>query len=189
MNGTAPFISNAPHFALQQGNDYGMIYCAAPLTVGEEVHIFYSATPELHYFLYEQIPASVKEVVDRAIPKAAEANAITRTTALNIATLQKDRYAGYFSQNGTVTTCPVSCNADTLILNASVFPGGCITAAVLDENQKIIPGFDHTDFAAIEYDIAATPMTWSAPVSSIKGKQIALELRLTNATVYTIEIT
>ena len=88
-----PFIANAQEFALSKGNDYGMIYCAAPVDVDDKTKVFYSATSELHYVAYKDIPEDIKAIVDEKIPKAQKAQAVTRTSTLNIAQVEKDRYA------------------------------------------------------------------------------------------------
>ncbi len=183
-----PFIDNAKDFALESGNDYGMIFCAAPVFDGDEVKIFYSATPELHYFSYDQIPEKIKSVVDEKIPKAKAAQAITRTTALNVATFKKDRFAGRFAKAGCVTTNPFKFEAESIFINAEVKRCGNITVAVLDENGKIFKGFDHKDFIAIKKDTTKGELCWKMPVSDLKGKNISFEIKLKNATVYTIEV-
>lgn len=183
----APFIANADTFELKRGNDYGMIYTANPVRVGDQIKIFYAAIPEMHYFHYDQIPSHVREIVDREIPKAAAARAITRTTALNVATLKVDRYAGYHSQNGTVITRPFTV-ADGIALTADIAPGGTLSAALLDENGAVIPGFDHTDFTPVNGSATDTALAWNGNIAALRDRAVSLEIRLQNAAVYTITV-
>ena len=182
-----PFIDNDKAFILEQGNDYGMIFCAAPVLVGDEMKIFYSATPELHYFSYDQIPENIKRVVDEKIPKAKEAQAITRTTALNVATFKKDRFAGCFAKKGTVTTKPFKFESESIFINTVINRCGNVSVAILDENGNILEGFTHEDFNGVKKDTLNGELRWKKPLNDLKGKNISLEIKLKNATVYAIE--
>lgn len=182
LNDAKPFINNSKEFKLLQGNDYGMIFCAAPVITDDEVKIFYSATPELHYFSYDQIPEKIKNLVDQQFPKAKEAQAITRTTAMNVATFKKDRFAGLFSENGAIRTDVFKFN-DEISLNYELFENGEISVAIFDENEKEIEGFSHNDFVSLKDNKPC----WYSPISILKGQKISLEIKLNNATVYCIE--
>lgn len=184
----APFIDNAPAFVLEKGNDYGMIYCAAPVVTNTEIQIFYAAIPELHYFNYEQIPEKMKKTLARKIPRAMAAKVVTRSTALNVATLSKDRYAGYFAEEGSVATAPLSLMGDTVRITADVTKEGSLTAALLDEQGRAIEGFGYEDFHTLTQSVTDAPLTWTKDTGCLVGRRVSLVLRLKQATVYTVSM-
>jgi len=187
MDKGTPFICNAEAFEYKRGNDYGMIYCAAPIEVGDKVQIYYAAVPELHYTAYSQVPAGMKSVLDVEIPKSAEVKAVTRTTALNVATIGKDRYAGYFSEDGTVTMGRFGVKGGDLRLTVDVADGGSVKVAVLDSARKVIEGYGFDDFTAIEQSATDQAVAWGKKtLSSLSGESVYLQIQLNNATVYTI---
>ena len=78
-----PISEKNEEFRFEKGNDYGMIYCAAPVVTEQDIKIFYAAMPELHYFKYEQIPDYIKALMEDENPGAAKEQFITRSTTLN----------------------------------------------------------------------------------------------------------
>lgn len=181
------FIPNAEEFVLEKGNDYGMIYCAAPVTVGDKTRIFYAAVPELHYTNYSQIPEDIKQVVDEQIPAAKEAQSFTRTPTLNIAQFGKDRYAGYSAESGTVTTGPFKVWGENFKLTADVKEGGALRVEVLDKKGKVIKGFEAESCVPIEGDVTDQVVIWKdKDFSDLKGKTVSFRIYLQNASVYTI---
>ena len=176
-----PFIPNASAFSLEPGNDYGMIYCAAPVSVDGKTEIFYSAIPELHYANYNEIPAAIKEIVDKKIPKAQEAKMFTRSSTLNIARMKKDRYAGYLAANGSVTTSLFAVSGDQVTLTADI--KGSLKIEVLDEKGNVIDGYK----ATILEDVTDEPISWNGKnLSALTGQKIAFRFSLNNACIYTI---
>lgn len=181
IKGGEPFIKNDSTFRLMRGNDYGMIYCAAPVVTGETTKIFYAATPELHYFKYSEIPDGIKEVMRAEIPLAVEDEFITRTTTLSFAEFVTDRYAGY-KGIGSVTTTTFTITGDHIRFNAE----GEVTVALLDPDGKVIEGFDHGDFSADDYSSYERRMRWKGDTVKLVGRTVFLEFRLNGATLYTV---
>lgn len=177
-----PFIANDKEFAFKEGNDYGMIYCAAPVVIGERTKIFYAATPELHYFKYSEIPEFIKTHMKSEIPAAVEAEFITRSTTLNCAEFITDRYAGYYGKCGRIVTKEFKVTGKELRFNAD----GNVTVAVLDSEGNTIEGFEHSDYISGHYDGRETLMKWSGDISTLFGKVVSFEFILDNATLYTI---
>ena len=178
-----PFIPNAPAFGLEPGNDYGMIFCAAPVSVGGKTEIFYSATPELHYGNYNAIPDAIKEIVDEEFPKAKEAKMFTRSSTLNIARMKKDRYAGYLAASGSVTTSVFTVAGDNVTITADVKAGGFVKIQVLNASGEVINGYE----ATIYRDVTDERISWNGKnLSALTGQKITFRIWLNNACVYTI---
>ncbi|MBQ5777630.1 MAG: hypothetical protein IIV97_02295 [Oscillospiraceae bacterium] len=182
-----PFIKNAEKFALEAGNDYGMIYSAAPVNVGNRTDIFYSATAELHYIAYDEIPDDIKKIVDEKIPKAAEKRAVTRTSTLKIARIPKDRYAAIWAESGTVTTNTFSVSGEKLVVTADVCEGGCVKIEVSGSDGMVIDGYSADDFDVITENITEKNVSWGGKdLSALCGREVSFRILLENAGVYTI---
>ncbi len=188
INGGTPFIPNADNFVLEPGNDYGMIYSAAAVNTKEETQFFYAATPELHYFNFSQVPDEIKAVMATDIPKAYAANAITRTTTMNIASVARDHYAGYYAKDGLVTTAPFLVTGNNLKLTADVKAGGSLLVEVVDENGNVIDGYAASDCASVGQNIIKGSLTWAngKTLADLVGQTVSFRLYLADATVYTI---
>ena len=174
-----PFIPNASQFALEPGNDYGMIYCAAPVDAEGKTRVFYSATSELHYVKYDHIPEHIKGIVDEEIPEAQKRQAITRTSALNIAQIEKDRYAGLYSEDGSITTQGFEVLGSKLAVTADVQPGGAVKMEILDTYGNVIKGYE----ATVKENVTDRQIL---DLSALKGQKVALRICLRNACIYTI---
>ena len=186
MDKGTPVIANAKSFALERGNDYGMIYCAAPVEVGNQVKIYYAAVPELHYTAYSQIPSNIKSIVDAAIPNAIN-KGVTRTTTLSVATFGKDRYAGYNAEDGTVTTSWFEVTGNNLKLTADVASGGSLKVAVIGEDGNVMEGYGFEDCTAVTANITDGNITWGEnDLSALNGQTVSFQIQLNNASVYTI---
>ena len=182
-----PFIANAPIFELKPGNDYGMIYSSAPIQVDGMARFFYSATPELHYVTYDEIPKDIKEIVAREIPKADAAKMFTRTSTLSVATIKKDRFAGLWSEDGTIITRTFVVCGGSLKLTADVKPGGWIKMEILDTGDAAVKEYELSNFCTIETDVTDEPVYWGVrDLSELTGKTISLRILMKNAGVYTI---
>lgn len=186
INGGQPFIENAEAFALEKGNDYGMIYSAAPVVTDVGTKFFYAALPELHYFDYAGVPDDIKKVTDANIPASKEKEAITRTTTMNVATIENDHYAGYFGENGTLITSRFHVTGPAIKITADIVNGGFLSVAVLDESGNVIEGFGHDDFTKLTADCMDSPLNWKGAMSTLLGKNISLEFKINNAALYTV---
>ena len=181
------FIKNAEHFALESGNDYGMIYCAAPVNVGDKTEIFYAATPELHYTEYSHIPENIRRVVDEKIPKAKEIEAPTRTTTLSVARISKDRYAGFWAYDGSITTEAFEISGDELKITADVSDNGALSVEVLDSDGRVTDGYGSQDFEVLYRSATDRCVCWGGRnLALLKGKTVYFKIYLKNAGIYTI---
>ena len=181
-----PFIANADEFKFERGNDYGMIYCASPITVDGKMRIYYAAIPEGHYFKYDHIPESYKKGVDIALPRAKAEKQITRTTALNYATVDIDRFVGLYSEEGVVCT-KSSAVEGGIKITADILSGGSITARLLDEDGKVIEGFGYGDFSEIKASVTNENLVWRGDLRALKDKKVKIEFSLKNAVIYAYE--
>jgi hypothetical protein len=188
LSGKDPYIPNAERFAMEKGNDYGMIYCAAPIEADGEMRIYYAAMPELHYFNYEDIPKEIKDAVDAVIPRAKEARRITRTTTLNYASFGIDRFAGLYSQDGVLCTKPIELKEGRLSLTADIEVGGEISARLLGEDGEPVCGFGFSDFKPLTESVTDREPVWRGDVSALAGKKISVELAVKGGTLYAINI-
>ena len=176
-----PFIPNAPQFALERGNDYGMIYCAAPVNVGDHTEILYAALPELHYVKYDHIPADVRQVVEEKFPNVKEKRIFTRTSTLNIARFPKDRYAGYAGEDGCITTTLFEILGSKLTITADI--EGCAKIEILDARGNTLSGYE----AILKNSVTDQVLEWNGKdLAALKGQKAALRIHLQNACVYTI---
>lgn len=186
LDGYKPFIANDSTLRLERGNDFGMIYCASPVLVDGKLRIYYAAVPEAHYWEYGHIPEEWRRVVDEAIPRSKTEKQITRTTSLNYATVEIDRFAGLYSDDGSVRTKPIRCKTDGITLSADAL-GGELQARLLDKDGAPIKGFDFEDFEPIRENVTEHKLFWRGDSELIKDTEIVLELSLHGATVYSVE--
>jgi len=183
-----PFIPNNPVLRMEKGNDFGMIYCASPIEVDGKIQIYYAAIPEAHYVEYDQIPLAWRKIIDEAIPRAKEEKRYTRTTTLNTATVDIDRFAGLFSEDGRIVTKPLKCIAGEFYMSADVHDNGEIKVRCLDESGNVISGFDYDDFTAVNDCITNARLMCKNDTSELENKNVALEITIKNAVVYSCEI-
>lgn len=180
------FIKNSETFNFTRGNDYGMIYCAAPIEIGDKVHIFYAATPEMHYVRYEDIPDFMRQVIDKKIPAAAEAKTFTRSTSLCHAVIKKDRYAGLYSEDGNVETAAFTVTGSSLNITADA-SGGSVVLSLADEHGNAIDGYGESDFLPICRNVTEKSVTWNKKnLSDFIGRRVTLKVKLKNASVYSM---
>lgn len=109
------------------------------------------------------------------------------------AMLRRDGFACWYADNETalLETTLWQSNADVLRLNVDA-EAGWVTAALLDENGCVIPGFTHEECNRIRDDSATwpdcfIPVTWHSGAMIPRGK-IRIQLRFENASVYSIAI-
>ncbi|WP_234567093.1 hypothetical protein [Rhodohalobacter sp. 614A] len=164
INAGTPFIPNAED---STGYDYGMIYPSSFIVKDDQIKIYYAGLPERH------------------IPD-------TRTTTLNLATLESDRFAGFTpSKNDTpgfITTNPFEITGSDLKLTADIQDEGEIHVAVLDESGNPFEGFGFDDSEPITRgEVTDKEIHWSdKTLSDLTGSNIQLKFQLSNATLYSV---
>lgn len=137
--------------------DCGCIYAASPLKINDEVWIYYGGSNGLHNNW--------------------------REGSFNLATLPRDRFAGYAPKKGDVgriETMPLLVEEDTLTLNVDVQPGGSIRVEVLGED-----GFGLEDCVKIREGGLDTAVQWqNKKFTDLKGQTVQLIFELRNAHLF-----
>ena len=116
--------------------DCGCIYAAAPLLRGDKIYIYYGGSNGLHNNW--------------------------REGSLNLATLDRDRFAGYVAADGAarLETTSLPLDAAALTLNAEVEAGGWIRAGLLEGDGAAIEGFGLDDCLPLEEGGLNCALSW-----------------------------
>lgn len=155
INPGTPFIPNSD---VKGSYDYGMVWRCMPLFLdSDEVWLYYGGFDLGHG-------------VDG------------RKGYLCLATMKKDRWAGYEagSVTGKIETTLVNCDGNTLNICADVKDVGSIRAEVVGES-----GLSLNDSIPVTANVTDGMMTWtSKDLSALIGTQIKLRFEVKNATLY-----
>ena len=159
-----PFIANSE---ATDGCDHGMIYASAPVVLDKEIRIYYAGVAEKHL-----------------VPE-------WRTTSLNLATVGRDRFAGYECKDpqrvGVVTTKPFQLTGDVLKITADVQEGGEIRVAAIDALGNPIPGFAFADCDAVTESVTDRAIKWGdKDLSHLGHGKMALRFQLNRAKIFSI---
>lgn len=141
--------------------DHGMIWaCASPIALDEEIRVYYGGFD---------------------LPHGADG----RRGSLCLATLRRDRWAGYRSESrGVVLTAPVRIDGGALWVNADA-SGGSLRAELLDEEGRVIEGFGAGDAHPIREDGTRLPVRWKEKrLGALQGRELQIRWRLERATLY-----
>ncbi len=139
------------------------LYAAAPLLMGDSHYLYYYGGNGQH-------------------------NAFREGT-FNLATLPRDRFAGYQaarSDGGRLTTSPLTLGAGGLTVNVDVARGGSLRAAVLDETGRPIEGYGLDDCAPIFAGGLDAALTWKKRSANLGGRRVRLVFELHQATLYAL---
>ena len=158
-----PFIANS---AAADGYDHGMIYASAPVVLDDGIRIYYAGLVEKHVRTW-------------------------RTTSLNLATIGRDRFAGYAckdpQQVGTVTTKPFRLGDGGLKITADVQKGGEIRVAALDAGGDPIPEFTLADCDAVRESVTDRAVTWGGKdASHLPPSGAAFQFQLKRAKIFSM---
>lgn len=147
--------------------DCGCVYAAAPLVRGDKILLYYGGSNGLHNNW--------------------------REGSFNLATLPRDRFAGYRPLAGQaralLTSAPLRVTGAELTFNAEIEAGGLIRAALLDNAGAALPGFGLEDSLPIEAGEGglALPLRWrERTIAELEGQPFRLRLELQAATAYAI---
>jgi hypothetical protein len=114
-----------------------------------------------------------------------------RTGAVGLATLRLDGFVGLSANHlpGTVTTKPFQLVGNQLQLNLDA-RGGQAIVELLDETGQPLPGFSGSNAVALnDVDDLRVRPTWSSgSLSSLAGRVVQVRVRLTNATLYSLQV-
>ena len=148
-----PFIPNGP----KEGDyDWGCVFAAQPVIRADEIRLYYAGCNGKFYDW--------------------------RDGFLCLATVGKDRWAGYRSeggQEGTVVTHPVDCRSNRLTITADA-KGGSVRVTVLDETGK-----DLIHCQPISEDVTDRTV---ADLSAYVGNPLRLRFELRRATIYSFAL-
>ena len=147
--------------------DSGMILSAsAPVIVGDSIHIYYGGNDHRH----------------------DENRGDGSSAAIGLATLPLDRWAGLRTgRTGSLMTKPFLFSGSGLELNAYAH-GGEVYCEVLDEQGKVIPGYEISQSQPLVGDYLHWNLQWNgtSDLVELSGRKISLRFVLSNATVYSI---
>ena len=108
--------------------------------------------------------------------------------AIGMATWPRDRFAGLRagSKGGEVKVTSVV-QGDTLHVNADA-SGGSLVAEIVTEDGQPIEGFEASTCLPVSEDTLDTAIRWrdDPPSASLKGKPVGVNLRLTDAELFSI---
>lgn len=151
-----PFIPGGPKGAY----DHGMVWgCASPIAAGEEVRVYYGGFD---------------------LPHGADG----RRGSLCLATLKRDRWAGYFAREGAVLTAPLTIEGNRLWVNADA-AAGALRAELVDRDGRVIEGYGAAASLPVRGDGTRLAVRWrERNLSELHGREVQIRWLLENATVY-----
>jgi hypothetical protein len=156
-----PFIDNSQNIGEY---DYGCVYCAAPVRVGDEELVYYGASDAPH--------------------------SGWRKGSLGLATLKKGRWAGFAhvagdnqpesKNSGTIVTAKLVCRGAKLQVNA-LSHGGAIRVGVVGQKE-----LSTASCTPISGDVVDHTVEWTngRDLAEFLGKSIQLEFRIQEGTLY-----
>lgn len=107
--------------------------------------------------------------------------------SIGMATLRRDGFASMNAskQGGTLTTRNVSFNGEYLFVNVDCEKGE-LKVEVLDEANKVIPGFSKNDCPSVKTNKTLHKITWKNgdKLTALKNKQVKFRFYLTNGKLY-----
>lgn len=169
--------------ALVDVGDYGdwdrfmcMMTGGPPIRVGDQLYIYYRGYSETH---------------DRGANKPKDSY---YAGANGLATIRVDGFASLAAGfgGGTVTTKLLMFDGEILTVNAKAnHHGSSVAVEVLDEQGQAIPKYSMADSMPMTQDHVAAPICWKerANVAELAGRPVRLRFRLTNARLYSYQIT
>ena len=152
-----------------------MLSGAPPIPVGDKLYIYYRGTARRH--------AKQQREFD---PRIA-ADQDIGTMGIGLATLRLDGFAsvnGSFD-GGQVTTKPFLLDGEELWVNVKA-DYGKFAVELLDEENKIIPGYAAEDCIAVAEDAVAVPIRWrdGRGVGVLRERPVRIRFILNNARLY-----
>ena len=141
--------------------DCGCIYAAVPVLVGDTHYIYYGASNGPHNSF--------------------------REGSLCLATLPRDRFAGYAADDGggTLTTTPMAIGADGVSLNVDIGKGGSVRVGLAESGGRFVHGFALDDCEPIQHGGLDAVPHWRGGALPV-GSSLAFVVELRNATIYAI---
>src|SRR5690606_34537894 len=133
---------------------------ASPIVTGDEIRMYYGGFD---------------------LPHGADG----RRGSLCLATLKRDRWAGYTAADeGTVLTAPFSVDGRELWANADASTGN-LRAELLDEEGRVIEGFRASEALPVQGDGTRLAVRWKGrSLEALRGRRVQIRWFLANATLY-----
>jgi hypothetical protein len=156
-----PFIPRGEGSYPDGAHDCGCVYAAAPALVGDTHYLYYGGSNGQHNNF--------------------------REGSFNLATVPRDRFAGYAAQDGgRLTTAPFSWGAGGVTVNAEVAGGGSLRFAILDEAGRTVDGFGLDDCDPIAKGGLDVAVRWGRSPSELDGRRVQLVFELHEVTLYAL---
>jgi hypothetical protein len=153
-----------------------MLTGAPPVRVGDRLHIYYRGFSRRHK------PFGLPENKD-----TYEAGAI------GLATLRADGFASLAAgfDGGRVTTQPLVFGGAVLRVNAKADSQARVLVEVLDETDRPIPGFTPDECRPLTEDRVDQVVAWKGrkDLGELRGRPVRFRFHLTNARVYSFQVT
>ena len=147
--------------------DCGCIYAAAPIVQGDRILLYYGGSNGLHNGW--------------------------REGSFNLASLPRDRYAGYRPRDSQskalLISAPLRVTSAEITLNAEIDAGGSIRAALVDDGGAALPGFGLEGCLTLSGGQGglALPLRWPRrSLADLAQRGFQLRLELLAATAYAI---
>ncbi len=159
INPGTPFISNSKSNNNEYGKmpyDWGCVFPSAPVFVDDEIRIYYGAS-DWYFFDW-------------------------RKGGLALATLDKNRWAGYEAVNdiepAVVTTTPLKLD-NNIHITADVGKGGLIVVNVLDQKGEILVSSEGIKNSCTEFKLNFGPQ-----YNHLKGSKCRIQFIINRAKIY-----
>jgi hypothetical protein len=164
-------------YGVHESWDDAQIYPILPLTVGDEIRLYYSGANFRHGV--KELAFCGKEVDGRR-----------RGMCIGLATLPRDRWVGAVAgaRPGELVTRPLQLTGTQIKLNAEVGEGRLLVE-LTDADGKTLPGFgrDNSQLGkkvGLEY-----ALTWKeGELRRLQGKKVCLRVVLTKAALYAVDV-
>ena len=147
--------------------DCGCVYAAAPIVQGDQILLYYGGSNGLHNNW--------------------------REGSFNLATLPRDRFAGYRPRQShseaLLTSAPLRVTGAEITLNAEIEAGGSIRVALVDDNGLALPGYGLDDCLPLGEGQGglALPLRWPGrSIVDLAQRSFRLRLELKAATAYAV---
>tara|TARA_B100001093_G_scaffold97845_1_gene89808 strand:- start:1755 stop:4373 length:2619 start_codon:yes stop_codon:yes gene_type:complete len=163
INPGTPFISNSKSNNNEYGKtpyDWGCVFPSAPVFVDDEIRIYYGAS-DWYFFDW-------------------------RKGGLALATLDKNRWAGYEAVNNTepavVTTVPMSLSSK-IFISADVQAQGSVNVGILDENGKKVIKFQTVTKSCTDLELVIKEI-----IETSKTKKLKIQFTLNQSKIYSYSV-
>lgn len=151
-----------------------MLSGAPPIAVGDKLYIYYRGTPRRHAKIQREFDPRIAADQDNGM-------------AIGLATLRLDGFASINASfdGGRLTTKPFLLGGGELWVNVKT-DYGAFKVELLDEENKVIPGYAEADCVVVAEDGVAVPVRWQSDkgIGELRGRAVRMRFVLNNARLY-----